>query len=73
MPDLYSAKSILKVLSKAGFKKVSQKGSHIKLRGISEGKILTVIVPNHKTVAKGTFSSILRQADMTKAEFDNYL
>lgn len=44
MPDLYSAKTVLKALKKAGFEKVSQKGSHIKLRGVSEGKILTVIV-----------------------------
>lgn len=73
MPDLYSAKSVLKALKKAGFEKVSQKGSHIKLRGISEGKILTVIVPNHKTIAKGTFGSILRQADMTKVEFESNL
>jgi predicted RNA binding protein YcfA (HicA-like mRNA interferase family) len=73
MPDLYSAKSVLKALKHAGFKKISQKGSHIKLRGISEGKILTVIVPNHKTIAKGTFSSILRQADLTKAEFESHL
>lgn len=73
MPDLHSAKSVLKALKKAGFKKISQKGSHIKLRGNLKGKILTVIVPNHKIIAKGTFSSILRQADITKAEFDRYL
>lgn len=73
MPDLYSAKSVLKALKNAGFVKVSQKGSHIKLRGLSEGKILTVIVPNHKTIARGTFSSILRQANITKAEFESCL
>jgi predicted RNA binding protein YcfA (HicA-like mRNA interferase family) len=73
MPDLYSAKTILKVLKKAGFEKVSQKGSHIKLRGFRGGKSLTVIVPNHKIIAKGTFSSILRQAGITRAEFESNL
>ena len=73
MPKLYSAKKVLKALKKAGFKEISQKGSHIKLKGISEEKLLTVIVPNHKIIAKGTFSSILRQAEMTKKEFENYL
>ena len=51
----------------------SQKGSHIKLRGLREEKLLTVIVPNDKVIAKGTFSSILRQAEMTRKEFENYL
>ena len=73
MSKLYTSKAILKSLNKAGFQKVSQKGSHIKLRGVSKGRILTVIIPNHKVIAKGTFSSILRQAEMTKTEFENFL
>jgi len=73
MPNLYSAKQVLKALKKAGFKEISQRGSHIKLRGLREEKLLTVIVPNHKIIAKGTFSSVLRQAEMTRKEFENYL
>lgn len=73
MPKLYSAKQIIRALQKAKFQKVSQKGSHIKLRGLRDGRLLTVIVPDHKVIAKGTFASILRQADMTKSEFESYL
>lgn len=73
MPKLYSARTVLKALHQAGFEKVSQKGSHIKLRGIREGKLLTVIVPDHKIVARGTFSSILKQAEMTRSEFESFL
>ena len=73
MPNLYTAKQVLKALKKTGFKEISQKGSHIKLRGLREGRLLTVIVPNHKVIAKGTFSSILRQAEITRQEFENYL
>ena len=73
MPKLYSAREILSVLKHAGFEIVSQKGSHIKLRGIKEGKLRTVIVPNHKEIAKGTFSSILLQSEMTKKEFEAFL
>ena len=73
MPKFYSAREILRVLQQAGFEKVSQKGSHIKLRGLREGNLLTVIVSNHKTIAKGTFSSILRQAEMTRVEFESFL
>ena len=41
------ARDILKALGKAGFVVVSQRGSHIKLRGQREGPQRTVIVPNY--------------------------
>lgn len=56
MPKLYSAREILRTLKKAGFVIASQKGSHIKLRGIRESKPQTVIIPQHKEVAMGTLS-----------------
>ena len=71
MPKLYSGKEIIKILRRAGFEVYSQKGSHIKLRGIRSGKLQTVIVPEHKEVAMGTFKSILEQANMTKREFES--
>jgi len=73
MPKLYSAREVIKALRKAGFEIVSQKGSHLKLRGIVDGKLQTVIVPNHKEIAQGTFKSILSQADLTKSEFESHL
>jgi predicted RNA binding protein YcfA (HicA-like mRNA interferase family) len=73
MPKLYSAKEAISALKRAGFEKVSQEGSHIKLRGIVDGKLQTVIVPNHKEIAHGTFKSILTQANLTKAEFESHL
>lgn len=71
MPRLYSSKEILRALQQAGFSVISQKGSHIKLRGIKQGKIQTVIVPDHKEIARGTFSSILNQANLTRQEFES--
>ena len=71
MPKLYSGQKIIKNLGRAGFWQVSQRGSHIKLKGIRHGKLRTVIVPNHKEVALGTFRSILSQAEMTLDEFEN--
>lgn len=73
MPKLYSAREIIKTFYRAGFGLVSQKGSHVKMRGIWNGKLRTVIVPNHKQVAHGTFQSILNQASMNKNEFDRFL
>lgn len=73
MGKLYSAREVLRALRNSGFEIVSQKGSHIKLRGIREGKIHTVIVPNHKQIAKGTFQSILLQANLTRKEFESFI
>jgi len=73
MPKRYSGKKIIKTLEKAGFYQISQKGSHIKLRGLRKGQLQTVVVPDHKEVAIGTFHSVLRQAAMTREEFENYL
>lgn len=73
MPKRYSAKEILSALQKAGFSVASQKGSHIKLTKNVNDKVYTVIVPYHKEVAIGTFGSILRQAGMTRDEFNSFL
>lgn len=49
----------------AGFARVGQRGSHVKLRKSH----LTVIVPLHRELAPGTLRSIIRQSGMTVAEF----
>ena len=61
-----SGRQTVRALEKAGFSQVSQKGSHIKLRDDS-GR--AVIVPLHRELARGTLSSILRQAGLSVDEF----
>lgn len=73
MPKLYSAKIVLSSLQRARFSIISQKGSHIKLYKREGEKSFTVIVPNHKEIAIGTFSSILKQAGMSKKEFEKFV
>lgn len=73
MPRLYSAKIILSALQRAGSIIISQKGSHIKLYRKQGQKSFTVIVPNHKEIAIGTFGSILRQAGMNKKELEKFI
>lgn len=72
MPKLYSAREVLSTLQRAGFHIVSQIGSHIKLKGLSNSRICIVVVPNHKEIARGTFESILKQAEMTKYDFESF-
>ena len=73
MSRLYSGQKIIKALVRAGFYVTSIKGSHVKLRGIRQGKLQTVIVPKHREVAFGTFQSILKQASMSIEELKKYL
>ena len=66
MPKLpiLSGKDIIKALSKIGFEHVRTKGSHAILnKDTAQGKI-TVPVPLHKELAKGTLKSIMKQADL---------
>ncbi len=70
MPKLYSSRQIVNALKRIGFEIISQKGSHIKLRGTFDKATFTAIVPNHKEVALGTLQSILKQAGITKKELE---
>ena len=64
-----SAREIIRALSKIGFRQVSQKGSHIKLKRILDDKTWIVIVPNFKEIPIGTLLSIIRQSGLEKNEF----
>ena len=56
-------KEIIKYLKKNGFAKVSQNGSHIKMKNTDTG--LMVIVPYHsKELKKGMEQAILKQAGL---------
>ena len=59
---------IIRALTKLGFQKVSQKGSHAKYR-LSGNPVKTVIIPMHNEIAKGTLKSILEQAGILLEDF----
>jgi predicted RNA binding protein YcfA (HicA-like mRNA interferase family) len=56
---------VIKALTKAGFKIVSQKGNHIFL---SDGKH-KLTVPHHDPIKKGALLAIIQQAGLTREEF----
>ena len=62
---------IIEALKKLGFLKISQKGSHLKLKNYITNRIC--IIPMHKEVARGTLKSILEQADVELENFLNLL
>ncbi len=61
-----SGRQVVRALESAGFEHTSTKGSHAKLRHVN-GRV--VIVPLHRSLARGTLGSIMRQAGLTAAEF----
>jgi len=71
MPKLptLSGNELINALTKAGFRKIRQKGSHVSLQ---KGKYKTV-VPLHNELAKGTLLGILRQCGLTKEELISLL
>jgi predicted RNA binding protein YcfA (HicA-like mRNA interferase family) len=60
-----SGDRLVRALKRSGFVELRQKGSHLSLERKSEDKIYKIVVPMHKTLAKGTLSDILKQAGLT--------
>ena len=50
-----------------GWQVARQRGSHIVMT--KPGEVVTLSVPNHPTVAKGTLRTLIRSAGLTVAEF----
>ena len=64
-----SGAKVCKILEKHGFAKVRQKGSHIVMQKKIPNSTITVPVPNHKEIKRGTLQSIIRQSGISKEEF----
>ena len=62
-----SGKNCLKALNKVGFFVKRQKGSHIIV--CRNDPFAEVVIPNHKTLDKGTLRAIIRQANLDVDEF----
>ncbi len=67
-----SGREIVAALSKIGYKKDRQKGSHIVLRQV-EYPHRRIVIPDHREVAKGTLRKIIKQVGLTVDEFKELL
>ncbi|MDY6951205.1 MAG: type II toxin-antitoxin system HicA family toxin [Thermodesulfobacteriota bacterium] len=70
-PPLLSGRQLVKVFKKLGYDKVSQKGSHIKMKNRQTESV--IIIPDHKEVDRWTLKTILGQAEIPDEEFKRYL
>jgi len=63
MSKTYSGREIVKALRRSGFAVDHQRGSHIFLHHLE--KNVSVIVPLHREIKKGTLNSILKKSGLT--------
>lgn len=59
-----SGEQIIKLLQNLEYKVIRQRGSHIRLRKITELGEHNITVPNHKTIAKGTLNDMLAKVSL---------
>lgn len=63
MSRVFSGPEVVKALRRIGFVVDHQRGSHIFLHDLE--KNISVVVPNHRELKKGTLNSILKKAGIT--------
>ena len=63
-----TGKTVIDALEKAGFKAVSQKGSHVQMTH-QDGRLVTIPVHAGKTIGRGLLRKILRDAELAREEF----
>jgi predicted RNA binding protein YcfA (HicA-like mRNA interferase family) len=67
---LISGQEVIKRLKTTGFIATRQKGSHIRLEKFDGEKTIKLTIPLHKELKKGTLNRIIKDAGLTKEEFD---
>ncbi|MGD2246979.1 MAG: type II toxin-antitoxin system HicA family toxin [Candidatus Methanofastidiosia archaeon] len=56
----------MKLLTKLGYEVVRQKGSHLRLKNLTEMGEHNITVPLHNEIAKGTLNDILAKVSLWK-------
>jgi predicted RNA binding protein YcfA (HicA-like mRNA interferase family) len=66
-----SGRELVKIFEKFGWSEIRRNSSHIIMT--KKGEIITLSIPDHEEVAKGTLRSLLRSSGITLEEFSNYI
>ena len=68
---ILSGKQVCAILVKHGFTQVRQHGSHVIMQKRTGNSTITVPVPNHRELAPGTLSAIIRQSQLPRLAFES--
>lgn len=65
-----SGKEVSKILELNGFAQIRQRGSHIIMQKKEKDTTITVPVPDHFEIKRGTLQSIIRQSKLNRDLFE---
>jgi len=65
-----SGKDVCEILAGNGFIEVRRRGSHIAMQKKEDDSTITVPVPDHKELRRGTLRSIIRQSGVPRSFFE---
>ena len=71
MSKTFSGKEIVKALRRIGFVVDHPKGSHIFMHNLERN--ISVVVPFHKEIRKGTLNNIIKKVGITLKELNKLL
>ncbi|MGA2402245.1 MAG: type II toxin-antitoxin system HicA family toxin [Syntrophobacteraceae bacterium] len=64
---------VVKALQRDGWVVVRQRGSHIRLHKHVGTEVLKLTIPGHNPIKRSTLAQIIKQARLTKEEFESLL
>lgn len=67
MLPILSGREVVKAFARDGWQVVRQRGSHIIM--VKEGCMVTLSIPDHREVAKGTLRSLIRSSGLSVEAF----
>ena len=72
MPRLrvLSGKEVCRILAGEGFAEVRRRGSHVVMQKRLPETTVTVVVPGHRELKRGTLTSIIRQSRLPRTPFE---
>ncbi len=65
-----SGREVCAILAAHGFEQVRQRGSHIVMQMRLPDTTITVPVPDHAELRRGTLMAIIRQSRLPRTEFE---
>jgi predicted RNA binding protein YcfA (HicA-like mRNA interferase family) len=64
---------VIKALQRDSWVVIRQRGSHIRMHKHTRSEVLKLTIPAHSPIKRSTLAHILKQARLTKEEFESLL